>query len=89
MDGADYRVRRLSCGDGYRGPVSADRDEWKRLIDELPDDRVPAVLAEARRQRQTQSTSEWPPPWFDSFSSGRADLGTNHDDVLAEGFGRS
>ena len=27
--------------------------------------------------------------WFDSFASGRADLASNHDDILAEGFGRS
>jgi hypothetical protein len=30
--------------------MSAERDELKRLVEALPDDRVPAVLAEARRQ---------------------------------------
>ena len=30
--------------------VSAERDELRRLVEQLSDDRVPAVLAEARRQ---------------------------------------
>jgi len=30
--------------------VSAERDEPTRLVEELPDDREPAVLAEGRRQ---------------------------------------
>lgn len=68
--------------------MSAERDELKRLVEELPDDRVPAVLAEARRQ-QPQPATEWPPPWFGSFSSGRTNLGRNHEDLLSEGFGRS
>lgn len=69
--------------------MSAEREELKRLVEELTDDRVPAVLAEARRQIRPQPDAEWPPPWFASFSSGRSDLGSNHDDLLAEGFGRS
>jgi len=73
----------------YFGRVSAEREELKRLVDQLADDRVPAVLAEARRQIHPQPEPEWPPPWFASFSSGRSDLGSNHDDLLAEGFGRS
>ncbi len=32
---------------------------------------------------------EGPSSWFGSFASGRDDLGRNHDDLLAEGFGRS
>jgi len=69
--------------------VSAERDELQRLVEELPDERVPAVLAEARRQSRRQPVSEWPPSWFNSFASGRKDLGGNHEDLLADGFGRS
>ena len=69
--------------------VSAERDELRRLIEQLPDDRVQAVLAEARRQGGSVPAGEWPPSWFGSFASGRSDLGSNHDDLLAEGFGRS
>ena len=73
---------------GYAGGVSAERDELRQLVEQLSDDRVPAVLAEARRQSGSVPAREWPPPWFGSFASGRSDLGSNHEDLLAEGFGR-
>jgi hypothetical protein len=41
--------------------MSAERDELMRLVEELPDDRVPAVLVEARRQQRPQPVGEWPP----------------------------
>jgi hypothetical protein len=45
----DRRCRGTEVSDGrYPDPVNADRDELRRLIEELPDERVPAVLAEAR-----------------------------------------
>jgi hypothetical protein len=69
--------------------VSAERDELKRLVEQLPDERVPAVLAEARRQVDLPRAAPWPPAWFGSFDSGRTDLGRHHDDLLADGFGRS
>jgi hypothetical protein len=69
--------------------MSAERDELKRLVDELPDEDVPAVLAEARRRARLRMAGEWPPAFFASFSSGRTDLGRNHDELLADGFGRS
>jgi hypothetical protein len=66
--------------------LSAERDELKRLVEELPDDRVPAVLAEPRRQHQPEpAAAELPPVWFASFPA----LGRNHEDLLADGFGRS
>lgn len=68
--------------------MSAERDELRRLVEELPDERVPAVLEAARRQSIPEQVPEWPPAWFGSFASGRRDLGSNHDDLLAEGFGR-
>ena len=78
-----------ACVPGYAVAVSAERDELRRLVEQLSDERVPAVLAEARRQSGEEPVGEWPPPWFGSFASGRSDLGSNHEDVLAEGFGRS
>jgi hypothetical protein len=61
----------------------------RRLVEQLPDDRVRAVLAEARRQTGSVLAGEWPPPWSGSFASRRSDLGSNHEDLLAEGFGLS
>jgi hypothetical protein len=69
--------------------MSTERDELKRLVEQLLDERAPAVLAEARRQARPPTPAEWPPAWFGSFASGRHDLGRNHDDLLDEGFGRS
>ena len=69
--------------------MSAERDELKRLVEDLPDEQVPAALAAVRHQHEQRPESTWPPSWFASFASGRPDLGSNHDDVLAGGFGRS
>ena len=82
-----FRLRRV-CRATLLG-VSAERDELRRLVEQLSDDRVPAVLAEARRQSGSVPAGEWSPAWFGSFASGRSDLGSNHEDQLAEGFGRS
>ncbi|MGL5929776.1 MAG: hypothetical protein ACRCY8_12640 [Dermatophilaceae bacterium] len=69
--------------------MSAERDELKRLVEDLPEEQVPAMLAAVRRQHEQRPGTSWPPSWFGSFASGRSDLGSNHDDLLAEGFGRS
>jgi hypothetical protein len=69
--------------------MSPERDELLRLVQEIPDDAVPAVLADVRRRLAPVEEGPWPPPWFGSFASGRPDLGSNHDAILAEGFGRS
>jgi hypothetical protein len=67
--------------------MSADRDELRRLVDQLPDERVPAVLAEARRQLPVSAPGAWPPTWFAAIEASRTDTGRRHDDLLAEGFG--
>lgn len=71
--------------------MSPEREELRRLVEELPDEQVGPALAEVRRLSAAPeaSSADWPPPWFNSFASGRRDLGSNHDDILAEGFGRS
>jgi hypothetical protein len=69
--------------------MSAARDELRRLVEDLPEDEVPAVLAEARRHLVSVTSEGWPPPWFGIAEGDRDDLGRNHEDVLAEGFGRS
>lgn len=65
----------------------AERDELKRLFEDLPDEQVPAAVAAIRRQHEQRPGTTWPPSWFESFASGRPDLGSNHDVMLAEGFG--
>jgi hypothetical protein len=67
--------------------MSAEREELLRLVEELPDEQVPAVLAEARRQLAPRSIPAWPPAWFGAIEADRTDIARNHDDLLAEGFG--
>lgn len=71
------------------GSMSAERDELRELIEELPDEQLPAVLAEVRRHLTLASQGPWPPAWFGAITTGRSDIGRNHEDLLAEGFGRA
>jgi hypothetical protein len=72
--------------------VNPERAELARLVDELPDEDVPAVLADVRRRLQPVPDlpeGPWPPPWFGMIKSGRPDAASHVDEILAEGFGRS
>jgi len=71
--------------------VSGERDELRRLVDELPDEQVLAALVDLRQRLTpvpTPREAPWPPAFFNSVTAERNDLGRNHDDILAEGFGR-
>jgi hypothetical protein len=71
--------------------VDGEREELRRLVEELPDEQLPAVLNEVRRRLEpvpTSTDANWPPRWFGAITSGGSDLGRNHEHVLAEGFGR-
>ena len=85
------RARRRRPLPDYPRLVSPEREELRRLVEDLPDERVAPVLAEARRQSQPpkRQPEAWPPAWFGAITSERTDWGRNHDDLLAEGFGRS
>jgi len=69
--------------------MSATRDELHRLVDDLPDARVPAALADVRRYLAAAVDGTWPPPWFGAATAGRNDTAARADDLLDEGFGRS
>jgi hypothetical protein len=69
--------------------MSSDRDELARLVREIPDADVPAVLADVRRRLTPAAEGSWPPAFFGSISSGRSDTARRVDEALAEGFGRS
>ncbi|MGQ0466568.1 MAG: hypothetical protein ACT4QG_14740 [Sporichthyaceae bacterium] len=71
--------------------MSPEREELLRLVEDLPDRDVPAVLAEVRRHLDPapEPSAAWPPAWFGSIRSGRTDTAARVDELLAEGFGRS
>ena len=68
--------------------MSADRDELRRLVEELPDEQVPAVLAEVRQHTLFSSDRPWPPAWFGSVEGTERSVASRVDEFLAEGFGR-
>jgi hypothetical protein len=66
--------------------MGAAREDLRRLVEELPDEQVRAVLAEARRQLTPRNVPAWPPVWFGAIEADRTDIARHHDDLLAEGF---
>jgi hypothetical protein len=71
--------------------VNGEREELRRLVEELPDEQIPAVLADLRHRLLPVAEPRevpWPPAWFNSITDERNNLGRNHEDLLAEGFGR-
>ena len=68
-----------------------EREELRRLVEEIPDEQLPDALTELRRHLvplPEQRATGWPPIWFNSITTDRDDLGRNHENLLAEGFGR-
>ncbi len=69
--------------------MSAERDELRQLIEELPDEQVPGVLADVRRHLASAPTGVWPPAWFGAGVGERSDIGRHHEELLANGFGQA
>jgi hypothetical protein len=44
--------------------MSVQRDELLRLIEELPEEEVSAVLDDVRRHLRSVRERPWPPAWF-------------------------
>ena len=68
--------------------MSGERDELRRLVEELPDEHVGIALAVKRRMVTSRDGGAWPRVWMNSFSSGGSDVGRRHADLLADRFGR-
>lgn len=70
--------------------ATAERDELHRLVDALPDEEVPAALADVKRHVEPRVTdSAWPPSFFAGATAGNTDTAPRVDELLADGFGRS
>jgi hypothetical protein len=68
--------------------MSAERDELRELVERLPDEQVPAVLAEARQRLAPVLERPWPPAFFGAGRVGRGDVAARSEELLDEGFGR-
>jgi hypothetical protein len=66
--------------------MSAPREELHRLIDALPEETVPVVLAELRSR--TAASRPWPPRWFGAAEARRPDVSERVDDILRDELGR-
>jgi hypothetical protein len=69
--------------------VSAERDELRRLVEELSDAQVSAAVAELRLRAAPQTDRPWPPPWFGAAAGSRTDTAARSEELLEDGFGRS
>lgn len=68
--------------------MSVAREEFLRLVEELPEDEVPAVLDDVRRHLRAVRPTSWPPAWFGAAESRTTDTAARSEDLLDEGFGR-
>lgn len=68
--------------------MSSEREELLRLVEELPEDEVPAALADVRRHLQPVEKRPWPPAWFGMASGDGTAVGARSEELLSEGFGR-
>jgi hypothetical protein len=68
--------------------VSGEREELERLVQEIPEDQVPVVLADIRRHLRLIEDHSWPPAFFASAPGDGTSIAERAEDLLREGFGR-
>ncbi|MGH3273322.1 MAG: hypothetical protein ACRDNZ_03235 [Streptosporangiaceae bacterium] len=68
--------------------MSVQREDLLRLVEELPEDEVPAVLDDVRRHLRAVQGQSWPPSWFGAAESATTNVAARSEDLL-DGFGRS
>jgi hypothetical protein len=54
--------------------MSAQREELLRLVEELPEEEVPAVLDDVRRHLRAVKNRSWPPAWFGAAKGRSTDV---------------
>jgi hypothetical protein len=69
--------------------VSVQRDELLRLVEELPEEAVPAALDDVRRHVPAVKDRPWPPAWFGAGEGRTDDVAARAEELLEDGFGRS
>ena len=73
----------------YTEIMSVQREELLRLVEELPEEEVPAVLDDVRRHLRAVTDRPWPPAWFGAGEGRTDDVAARSEDLLGDGFGRS
>ena len=72
----------------YTQPLSTQREELLRLVEELPEEEVPAVLSDVRRHLRAVKDQTWPPAWFAAGTGRATDVAARSEELLEDGFGR-
>ena len=72
----------------YTEIMSAQREELLRLVEELPEEEVPAVLDDVRRHLRVVKERSWPPAWFGAGTGRTTGVAARSEELLADGFGR-
>jgi len=76
-------------GRSYTRGMSTPRDELRDLVEQLPDDQVPAVVAELRsRLAPVRAQRSWPPAWFGIVEGSDGDLSERVEEILAADLGQ-
>lgn len=68
--------------------MSAQREELLRLVEELPEEEVPAVLDDVCRHLHAVKERTWPPAWFGAGQGKTTDAAGRSENMLDDGFGR-
>jgi len=69
--------------------VSTPREELRELVEQLPDEHVPAALSEFKaRLAEPPPQRPWPPAWFAAAEGSAPDVSERAEEILAEGFAR-
>ena len=69
--------------------MSVQREELLRLVENLHEDEVPAVLDDVRRHLRSVRERPWPPPWSGAEEGTADDIAARSEDLLGDGFGHS
>ena len=57
------------------------REELLRLVEELPEEEVPAVLDDVRRHLRAVKDRSWPPAWFGAGEGRTDDVAARSEDL--------
>jgi hypothetical protein len=69
--------------------VSKPRDELRELVEQLPDEQVPAAVSDLKaRLTAVGRERPWPPAWFAVAEGSAPDVSERVEEILAEGLGR-
>jgi hypothetical protein len=68
--------------------MSAEREELRQLIQDLPEEEVPAVLGALWPRLRAGKNQAWPPAWFGAAQGHTSDAAARTEERLQDRFGQ-